>query len=202
MTPADRELMAHSTVRHAALEVVSVRLHRAQAMADPEARWQELQKAEQTLLAVGQFTRESDRYHLNLAQVYYWLGKPAEGKKQFDEVLKKHNRKTEVVLVVAKMLREVGATTEARALTEQAYAREQDVKEKQSAALIRSLMPLDLDDNITWLKRANTDNLEVKASLSHALGGRAERDGREKEAVRHYRDALATYAKMPESTST
>ena len=64
-----------------------VLLQHGRTLPDAAARRQELEKAEQTFLAVRGLTGKTDEYRMNLAQVYYWLGKHREGRQLFDEVL-------------------------------------------------------------------------------------------------------------------
>jgi hypothetical protein len=197
---AQRQLAAQGKVVSAALELGIVRLQRAQGLADPEQRRQELKKAEETFLSVRESVQggQEDAFRVHLGRVYYWLGKHAEGKKLFDEVLQKHKRAGGLLLLVAETLREVGAVSEARKLCEEAYEKDPDKQKKQQAALKRSAMPTDLDDKILWLGRANTATPEVQASLCTARGMKAAQDGKDDEAARQYREALAFYAKLPE----
>jgi hypothetical protein len=60
----------------------------------------------------------------------------------------------------------------------------------------------DLDDEILWLGRSDPNAGDIKASLSVARGRKAEREGKDAEAVEQYRQALATYAQMPENAAT
>jgi tetratricopeptide (TPR) repeat protein len=189
-------------VAPAAIDLGTVLLRRAQGRADPAARKADLEKAEKTFLSVHGTAGESDQFRLNLGQVYYWLGKPGEGRKLFDELLQAHGRSTDLLLGVGAVLREVGAVSEARPLIEEAYNKERDPAKKQAAAHFRSLLFTDLDDEILWLGRAGTDAPEVRANLATARGHKAEREGKEEEAAAQYRQALETYAKMAESAAT
>jgi hypothetical protein len=186
----------------AALDLGMVILRRAQGVADAAARRKELEKAEKTFLAIRGAAGESDSYRLYLGQVYYWLGKHAEGRKLFDELLTAHNKSANVVSAVAQVLRAVGANTEARALLEEAYAKEADAAKKQGLASVRSLLYVDLDDEITWLRRADLEVPQIKADLGIALGNKALQEGNDEEAARHLREAIAIYAGLPVSAST
>jgi len=194
-----RKLVAERGVVAAVLDLGVVQLQRAQTMADPEARKAELSAAEKTFLSVGGFVGKTDEYRLSLGQVYYWLGRQADGKKQFDELLADSANSTEATLLVARALREVGDSTEARQLTEKAYTREADAAKKHMAARVRAVLYIDTDDEILWLSRSDPNSRDVQASLSTARGHRAETDGKDTEAVDHYRQSLATYAQIPES---
>ncbi len=199
---AQQALAGQAAVVPAALELGMVRLYRAQGLADPEARRKELERAEQTFLSVREQAGQNDTYRLNLSQVYYWLGKHAEGEKLINDLLVNHNRSYEVLLAVARMMREVGVTSKARSMVEEAYTGATDITKKQEAAMMRSVMATDLDDQIAWLGKANPNALEVKALLASSRGAKAVRNGKDEEATKHFRESIATYAKMPENVST
>jgi tetratricopeptide (TPR) repeat protein len=182
-----------------ALDLGMVLLRRAQGMADAAARRRELEKAEKTFLAVQGQAGQDDLYRLNLGQVYYWLGKHAEGRKLFDELLEARQREPGVLVLVGRLLREVGAVSEARPLVEEAYRTEQKAAGRYGAAVQRAMMALELDDKITWLRRADPADPHVKVELSAALGDKALREGREVEAAQHLREAIASYSRLPES---
>lgn len=194
---AEREL----SVVGVSLDLGIVLLARARRMADPAAREAELKKAEQTFLAVSRQAGQSDGYRLYLGQVYYWLGKPQEGRKLFDELLTAHNRDAEIVHEVCRKLREVGAHSEARRLAEEAYNKEPAAPKKQELAGLLAVMARDLDEQITWLRRADADNPGARAQLASALGEKAHTEGKDEEAARHLRESLDAYGKMPERSS-
>jgi tetratricopeptide (TPR) repeat protein len=193
------ERAAQAPVVTAAIELGIVRLQRAQALADPAARRKELERAEQAFLKVQSEGGQKDDYRLNLGQVYYWLGKHGEGKKLFDELLKSHNRSAELLLNVAHRLRAVGDWSGARALAEEAYKNAGEHAKKTAAAHLRSLLFTDLDDQLAWLEKSDSNNSEIKASLANGRANKAQLDGKDDEAIRLFREALAIYASMPES---
>jgi tetratricopeptide (TPR) repeat protein len=170
---AQQQLAAQAAVVPATLDLGMVLLHLAQAQPDADRRRDLLVKAENTFLAIQGVAGDSDRYRLNLGQVYYWLGKAPEAKKQFDDFLEKHNQSADAVSAVSRVLREVGATSEARKILETAYAKETATEAKQNLAASRSVLFTDLDDKILWLGRANPNNPDTQATLLHARGSRA-----------------------------
>ena len=199
---AKKEFSAHRGVVPAALDLGMIILQRAQKLADPDARKRELEAAEQTLLSVRNVAGHSADYKLNLGQVYYWLGKPEEGKKLIDELLATTQRGTLSLLQVVRILREVGDVSEARKLAEEAYQNTADIKMKQQAAHVRGLMFKDIDDEVLWLERAGNDSPDVRASLSAARGHKAEQDGNRDDAARHYRAAIDVYDSLPENSTS
>jgi tetratricopeptide (TPR) repeat protein len=185
-----------------ALDLGIIYLNRAQGLADPDARKVELEKAEKTFLSVRGLAGETEAYRLHLGQVYYWLGKPAEGRKLFDELLVAKNRDFEVLLGVAGLLRQVGAVADGRALVEEAYNNEGNATRKHQAALQRSLMYVDLDDQISWLRRSDPASTYVKAELAEAHGNKAMADGKDVEAAQRLREAIDAYTALPVNAST
>ncbi len=182
-----------------ALALGFVLLRRAQEMDDPQARQAELEKAEKTFLAIRGVAGESDQYRLYLGQVYYWLGKQDEGRQLFDELLEAKGRGFDTLTAVAQVLREVGAATEFRSMIEEAYGSTSEQQKKQTAAFIRSLSSVDVDDQILWLGRSDTSNLSVKAMLSSALGNKAMTEGKEQDAANHLREAIKIHESQPET---
>jgi tetratricopeptide (TPR) repeat protein len=200
---AKREALARqSGVISVALDLGTVMVQRAQGMADPKARKQELEKAEKAFLDVQGVAAGSDEYRLGLGQVYYWLGKQAEGRKLFDEFLAAHQRNFESCMAVAHKLREVGTFTEARAVIEEAYKNEKDDAKKKGLAHLRAITPIDLDDKIHWLKLADQNSPEVRATLCTAQGTKLSQEGNMEKAAEQLRQAIDIYDKMPEEAAS
>jgi tetratricopeptide (TPR) repeat protein len=198
---AARAASAEAIVGDALLDLGLVQLQRAQGLAGPKERKAELERAEQTFLSVRGAVAGSPQYKLRLGRVYYWLGRAAEGRQRFDELLKDAGRSTESLLQVADALRDVGAVSEARALAEEAHDKAPDQQHKHMAATVRALMWKDLDDKIDWLNRCDATNADTRASLCEARGERALRDGNDAEAAEQFRQALALYAAMVENAA-
>ena len=197
---ARQKLMAERGVVGAVIDLGLVQLQRAQGMVDP-ARKAELEAAEKTFLSVRGFAGENNEYRLSLGQVYYWLGRPDEGKKLFDAVLQ-GGKTTLNLLMVARVLREVGDDTEARRRAEEAFNQEADGALKHAAAHSRAVMSTEIDDEIVWLSRCDPTAREIQASLAQARGHRAERDGNDTAAADHYRQAVQIYSELPDNSAT
>lgn len=185
-----------------ALDLGIVRLRRAQGMSDAGERRKELEAAEKLFLAIRGVAGKSDEYRLFYGQVSYWLGKHDEGKKLFDDLLASKGRSYEILLAVADVLREVGAGSEARALVEEAYNKAADQHKKHEAAASRAAMRIDMDDDIKWLKLSNVEDPHIAASLNHALGEKAIRDGDKTAAAGFLRTSLNQFAGLPKSPAT
>lgn len=184
------------------LELGIVMLQRAQGQTDPAARKSQLEAAEQVFLAVRGVAGETDEYRLSLGQVYYWLGKQAEGRKLFEEFLAAKGRGAEDLLRIASTLRQLGAEPEARAMAEEAYNKASTDEHRHAAATVRYLCATDNDDGIAWLKKGDAADPHVKAALAKALGHKAFEEGRDDEAARQYRAAVEAYAAMPRTAGT
>jgi len=195
-------LIREASVVPVALDLGMVRLHRAQAMPDPQARQDELQAAEETFLAIRGLAGDTDQYRLFFGQVCYWLGKHDQGRELFDELLTVNQRSCETLMSVSSTLRDLGACSEARELAEEAYNKEADQGKKYEAALLRALLPTDSDDQIEWYRRANPADPHVKAALSMALGNRAIQEGDNRGAARHLHQAIAAYEQQAPTTAT
>jgi hypothetical protein len=186
-----------------ALDLGSMRLLRAQRMADPAERKAELERAEKTFLSVRGLAGNQAEYRLSLGQVYYWLGKQAEGRKLFDDTLKADGRRYETLMQVAGLLRELGALDEARTLVEEAYRQDGlDQKKRQTAAMIRAVNRKDHDDAILWLERADGSLPAVQAELALARGHKAMAAGKDEEAAGFFRQVIAVYTAQPETSAS
>lgn len=179
------------------LDLGIVRLRRGQAMEDPAKRRAELELAEKTFQSVRTSAGNSDEFRILMGQVYYWMGEHAKGRKHFDEFLRVNGNAPGKVLLVAGLLRQVGAATEARTLLEKAYETATDARAKESLARMRSVLLVDSDDEMLWLQRSGQDDPDVKAALAAAQGRKAMREGKEDEAVRLFRQTAEIYGALP-----
>src|SRR5207253_850344 len=100
---AGEALDKEGKVAAVALDLGIVMLRRAQGMADAAARRKELEKAEKLFKAIRNVTPGSDLF---LAQVYYWLGKPTEGRNLFKQVLDAGKRRPGLLVTASELLRE------------------------------------------------------------------------------------------------
>ncbi len=196
-----KQFQQQAEVVPVALNLGIVTLHRAQAMSDADARRAELEKAEKTFLAIRGAAGDSENFQLYLGQVYYWLGKPEQGRELFDQLLESRGRDYPTLMTIAPMLRELGSVREARELIEEAYEKGSNEEEKQAAAMIRAIECNDIDDKIAWLGRADADHPDVAASLESAKGDQAYEQGDRQSAAGHYRHAIAHYEPLPETST-
>ena len=199
---AEQEMLQESSIVPVALELGMILLQHAQTLTDPKNRKEELEEAEKTFLAVGRLAGETEEFRLNLAQVYYWQGKHKEGRALFDEVLKARKRDPKLLVEISELLRRVGSDHEARTLAEECYNAATDPQLKQTAAVQRGLLGVDLDDRIIWLRRGNSAEPFSKALLAGDLAYQALQHGQETAAVGHLREAVKLYGSLPESPAS
>ena len=201
IAPVQQALIAESPVVPVALELGILLLQHAQAQSDPQARKSLLDEAEAAFMAVSRVAGDRAEYQLSLAQVYYWQGKHAEGRRLLDQVLGARKRDPILLVQAADLLREVGSESEARVLAEEAFNKATVPAVKNQAAVLRGLLGEDVEDRITWLRRANTDEPHVKAILSEDLARQALNRGKEGEAIANLEKVVSIYEAMPESSS-
>jgi tetratricopeptide (TPR) repeat protein len=182
----------------AALELGIVQVRRAQALKDQAARKKELEKAEKTFLSVRGMAPNEDLYNLQLARISYWLGKPVEGRKLFEQILEAHNRDGRMVVKVAHVLREVGDVSQARDLLEKAYKDEKDTSQQREIAFSRGVLHRDNQDEIAWLEKGDPASVEIRALLASARAKKSELEGNDAEARSQYAQALKLYSSQPD----
>ncbi len=180
----------------------TITLRRAQGMADAEARHAELEKAEKTFLAVQGIAGDDESFRLHVGQVYYWLGKHDEGKREFAQLLESTNRSFGSLLRVASVLREIGSYGEARTCIEEAYEKAPDDASRHAAAYMRSKTCTDAKDGISWLERCDQGQASIRAGLQAAWGREAVKVGDKDEAAGHFRQAVAIYDGMNVTSSS
>lgn len=176
--------------------------HLAQKLETPEDRQRALVAAENTfrLLQPGGLRTQDD--YLRMARAYYWLGKPAEGRKLLDALLTRSSGRPDRVESVARVLRSVGAFADARKVLEEAHEREKDAQARLGLAFYRSLCSVDLDDRLAWLEKSAKEQPEVRVSLLQARGLKARELGQDDEAKKFCREALDLYKGMQENGAT
>ena len=198
---AVRALRESAAIVPVALDLGIVTVQRAQTLHDAAARNAQFEAAEKVFLSIRAVAGNTDGYRLYLGQVDYWLGKQAEGRKLFDELMAAHANEPGVVLSVASVLRSVGSVEEARALAEDAYKKATDNTVRWEAASMRSLMSIEAEDELAWLERSDTSDARIRANIHSSKGRIAERKGQRAVAKREYVMAADEYAKMPESAA-
>jgi len=186
----------------AGIDLAIMRLRRAQDLPQGAERRRELEAAEATFLSLGGVAGETDEYRLFLGQVYYWLGRPEEGKALHDALLAAHERAPAMLYQVASVLRGVGDHGAARALLEEAWEAAPAGPDRDAIAAMRAASPIEEEDELAWLERAGTSMATVRARRGAVEGARALAQGRVKEAEDLLRAAIAAYDELPETSQS
>ena len=184
-----------------AMDLAVTKLQLAGSAASPAERNSLLAAAEALFLALQGVAGEDESFRIYLGQVKYWLGKSEEGKVLFDLALEQGSRRADLLLTVAKSMRQVGNVEEARALAEEAHGKGTK-GEKRLAASLRAAMARDLDDRILWLGRTDSDAPDTRASHASAKAEKALREGEFAEGERLYLEADRIYSAMPLDSAT
>lgn len=167
------EVTARSHVVPAALTLGMVRLQMAGA-ADGEARAKLLAGAEAAFLSVRSQAEGRPEFHLGLGQVYYRLGRPADGERELARVLAEKD--AQLRLQVGHVYRDLGLDQRAIEVAE-AIWNEADQPVKGAAAHLRSLLAYGEEEEETWLARADQRNPFVRRSLTSLRAERKLREG-------------------------
>jgi hypothetical protein len=195
------QLKDANQIVHVTLDLGIVQLNRAQGFTDPAQRKVELEAAEKSFLAIRGLAGETEEYRLFLGQVYYWLGRAAEGKDLFEQLLASKNRAYPSLMALSQALREVGEDKEARALLEEAYRTGSAGPQKFRAASLRAVVAKDVADKISWLERGDVAEVATQVALNSAKGEQAVEQGRKEAAAGFLRKAIAGYESLTKSAA-
>jgi len=198
---AVQRLRESAAIVPVALDLGIVTVQRAQSLSATTARNAQFEAAEKVFLSIRGVVGNTDSYRLYLGQVYYWLGKQAEGRKLFDELLASHHRESGVLIEVSAVLRSVGSIQEARAMAEEAHKKATDDNLRWTAAHLRSVMHTDAEDELAWLERCDHSQARIRASIHTTRAQIAERKGQRAVAKHEYEVAAEEFAKLPESAA-
>ena len=189
-----QDIQQKSEVVPVVLSLGTVKLLRASQLTGEEQS-RLLAAAERLFLAIRSDAVGVPAYHLGLAQVYYRLGKTAEGETEFGALLAK--KEPEQDLAVARAYREVGAITRAREVTQAVHDRAGSPL-RESAAMLMSLMADTQDDRRTWLTRSDqnsdmvrTSLLELEADSACSSGQIQDGDSKYREVARRHLEGSA-----------
>ncbi len=181
----------HIDVVAASLLLGQVKLERARAASGSE-RDALLAGAEQAYLGVQSVAAGAPSYHLGLGQVYYRLGRPADGEKQFDEA--RTIGAPETLMELADKYRDLGIYDRARVEAEKVADNESAGEPlRNSAAVLRSMLADNEEDEEKWLRRSQ--NEQAKLGLLQLEAGRLLRDGKPAEADAKYAEVARAYGK-------
>ena len=101
---------------------------------------------------------------------------------------------------LSQTLRAVGSQAEARALAEEAYESAKTQNDRFAAAYLRALIFKDIDDQITWLEKADPKEGYIQIELNCARGKKALQQGDKTQAASFIRTAIGGYKKQARSS--
>ncbi len=181
----------HADVVPASLLLGQVKLERARAAADP-ARATLLADAERAFLGIQLVAEGDPSYHLGLGQVYFRLGRPADGEKEFGIV--RAAADPVQLMELADRYRELGMQDRARVVATEVVD-DQDAPEalRDSAAVLLSILAVDEEEQEKWLRRAH--NEQAGLDLLSLEGARLEREGKLAEADAKYAAVAEAWSK-------
>ncbi|MGF1469155.1 MAG: hypothetical protein ACFCGT_23775 [Sandaracinaceae bacterium] len=186
---------ARSEVVPEVLSLGMIKLQRArEASGDERARL--LGEAERMFLAIQEEAQGLPAYHLSLGQVYYRLGRDAEGEAELSRLLQEGN--LEVRLQVARVYRELGQKQRARAVATEVYEQAESAPAELAhvrgdAAMTMAVMATRLEEEERWLRRAPQDGPAVQTSLLQVRARRAYRERDLREADRLFAEVAQRY---------
>ncbi len=151
-----------------------VKLARANAASGP-ARNQLLTEAEKAFLAIRGAAEGQPSYHLGLGEVYHRLGKAEDGDRELGSLLEQGD--PQLTIEVATAYRNLGKTARAREILQGLYDSPAPEEMRQSAAYVLSLLATSIDEQATWLGRADATRSDVKIGLIELRGTRAAEAG-------------------------
>lgn len=178
-----------------------LQLRTAETMTSETARNTELKAAEKTFLSIKNIVGDTDEYKIYLGEVYFWLGKQAEGQVLFDEILAANSRSANALLQIAGTLRSLGKVGLSTELSQEAYDNSKDDEMRYAAANYMHLLSNTTEEKITWLKRADPKAPYVQAALKENQGHLAAGKGQTKTAAKFYREAIRHSESITESAS-
>ncbi len=149
-----------------------------------------LAQAERSFLAIASEASGAPQYHLNLGEVYYRLGKVAEGDKEFESLLAQKD--SQLTLMVAQVYRGLGLRKRAKEAAKAVWELKTQPFEAQAAQMM-VLLSSELDDRETWLKRGDQKSDSVQIGLLDVEGERALEEGRDKDADKLFARIVKRY---------
>lgn len=177
------EYVQRGSIVSAALSLGMVKLRRA-ADARGDERKALLSDAERAFLAIRSEAAGDPSFHLALGQVYHRLGKTEEGEKEIQSVLDAGD--PVLSLAVARTYRELGLAARARKVARDVYDKASEDDARHRAADLLAHMAVDLEEEETWLRRADPDDPTVRIGLVRVEAERLLRDGQNAEADRKF----------------
>jgi hypothetical protein len=174
----------------ASLSLGMIKLRRA-ADAHGDERKRLLAEAERAFVAIRREASGDPSFHLGLGQVYFRLGKPEEGERELAGVLERNT--PELTLAVARTYRELGLDSRARQVAKTVYDTAAEPGPRHTAADLLAHLANGLDEEESWLQKADPLQPSVRVSLDRVQGERLLRDGKSAEADQKFQKCVAFF---------
>jgi tetratricopeptide (TPR) repeat protein len=182
----------------ASLSLGMIKLRRA-ADARGDDRKRLLAEAERAFLAIRSEAAGDPLFHLGLGQVYFRLGKPEEGEREFAGVIERGEPK--LTLQVARTYRELGLLSRARQVARTVHETAAETEAKHSAADLLAHLATDLDEEEGWLQKADPSRPGVRNSLDRVKGERLLREGKSAEADQQFQKGVSYFDRDAKSNA-
>ncbi|MDC0721627.1 tetratricopeptide repeat protein [Nannocystis bainbridge] len=198
LTPLLASYTAAADVVPVALLLGTIQLQRASGL-EGDARAAALNAAEGTFLSIQAEAEGVPSYHLGLGEIYHRLGKRDEGDREFAALLEANDPM--VALKVAHAYRGLGMKERSRELSEKLHA-ESPSPVKEHAAMLRSLLAPGLEEQRTWVERADLKDPSVRRKLASIEAQELMAKGAWEQADRKLAEVLAGYLAEAETDSS
>ena len=189
-------LMKVGPVVSAALDLGMVLLQDSRSQPSTALRDAQLREAEKLFLSLGDLAEDRPDYKLTLAQVYYWLGKQAQGKALLNEVVSKNKDNFTLALSVAEVYRQLGSDADAIRLAKRVYDTAPGQEHKWAAASKMEALASGPEEQVKWLELSDKSEPYNQVKLNIAKARLAFDEGKLEEAESLVRAALAILEKQ------
>lgn len=178
----------------ASLALGTVKLRRAQAMPEGEARDAMLGEAERAFLAIRSAAEGQPEFRIGLGEIYARLGKVKESEAEFAAVLAQDDPRTN--LRVAEVYRTIGNDVRAKEVATQIYGSgKAELEQKYEAAITLALLSMGFDDaeSESWLRRGDQKSSFVRISLAEIEARKLKSQGKRAACAAAYADVATRY---------
>jgi cellulose synthase operon protein C len=173
----------------ASIALGTVKLRRAQAMADGPEKSAMLVEAERAFLAIRAAAEGQTEFRLGLGEIYARLGKAQESEAELSALLAKDE--PELSMQVATMYRTIGNDVRATAVAKQVFeSPKASPGQKSHAAVVLALLARDVDEKESeaWFLKADQKDAFVRNSLAELEARKLMRQGKRAACAAAYQE--------------
>ncbi len=202
LAAARAELVNRAAVVPVALDLGVVRVIRARSTELPAESQRELEAAEAIFNAIGGVAADDPEFRFAAARVAYWLGKREEYEAHLAAGVEAAGGGCDAMLAGAGLVASLGEREAAEKRYSAAYKAAKSDQERYAAAHGAGIQTEDTAESIRWLERSDLKDASVAAALAERRARVAFEAGDRELTVRHLKEALAHYDKLPRSATT